>query len=383
MLTFSVNRVGSDYAYQARVVATINSLYRYFVKYNRYNTDEAMQRVYQEALDKQNDSFDNLFPFIKKLARVCMRRDSKVTKNEILQPVCDDEGRDNPNFVTEALEADVSLFQSDNARALNIAFTDMYLENPEDFLRLKDNIVNSVPDSVHINKTLKTKMIRLQRQYDNRLFWLCLCKFFKGLDASMDLLLTENDIKEIRIKSVSSDIIPELVTEPHIVTEAGDLCALNPYTLHVDGVNMDFDNWESLLSPNKDILRVDISAFMDYMYASIIVPEGYNTPYISWLNGRYRVTSPGGQSMVNSDRTEFIEQTIVRELVSNLIANNVSLFIGVTQDYYYFVPRKRWKYKKIKLMLGEEKVIYLPVEYVEVRRRKRKNDVLLQDVLSV
>jgi hypothetical protein len=70
MLTFSVNKSKERQLYILRVQETIEKNLSYFKKMNGPRYAEAVQKTYIVAIDNQNDEYDNLEPYIIKLARV-------------------------------------------------------------------------------------------------------------------------------------------------------------------------------------------------------------------------------------------------------------------------------------------------------------------------
>lgn len=368
MLTFSLNDISGTDTYSALVWDTIRRNLGYFKKFNSDRWQEAVHKTYITALDHRDSVYgDNILPYIKKLARTILM----VKSNESSFSVTDDEGE--IHFVFTTLRDSIDADHLDGTDELKDIFKELYLIDTESFLKLKTLFIYDDVDGLTNLKDLRIRNKRLSLEF-NKL----LVKF--GSDYTFRVLyefLTELPVltKE-RVTSLTKDIelsdgnialVGRIPDTPLIQDTKGDYHFIDKTTLTMAS-NPDYFKWDVVGNTLSDILRIDISPFMTYMYEEVFVDQGVSTRHIAYCGNKFRLTTPGGVSHVGLDKDKFLSIARI-ELILNLISNNLGTLVALSPDNIYIKQTRSFQYDRLRLHFKTGKVLDLPV-YLHIKKRK-------------
>ena len=174
-------------------------------------------------------------------------------------------------------------------------------------------------------------------------------------------------VKIIEMKNKEFDFLSAIPDIPLIVDKNGKYYGIDKLNLTMERDPDTFD-WDIINSTSCDIIRIDISPLINYIYSQVFVPQGVFTKHIVWCDNVYKVTTPGGKSFVNIDRNKFINQVRV-ELISHLVKNRFNTIIAISPDYIYIKPTRSMNYDTVRLILTTGKIIDLPIE-IYLKKRK-------------
>lgn len=376
MLTFSLNKGsasgGSGDSYAARVLATINANERYFKKFNPVHWEEAMHSAYLVALENQDGRYDNLHPYIKKLARNIMRSRTR----DIPFTVFDEGGEISTIF--RSLSEIIETTTFDGNSELVGEFKKLYLRNPDSFMKLQhifnyddDKHLRKIKEFRSKDKELWQAVRSLVEKFGPEYTFGTLGHFFAEL-PNLTKPSVEGQIKEILIRPGKLHVLSKLPDMPTIVGEDdGEYHYINPTTLEMSR-NPDYFKWDVIGSSMCDIYRIDYSEFMNHVYEEVYVPQGVDTKFIKWCGDFYKLTTPAGESEINMDREKFINRVRV-ELVANLIARGVGSIIAISPDNLYIKPTRTFNYGIIRIKYRNDgafdRAFDLPVT-LHIKKRK-------------
>lgn len=369
MITFSLNDVSGVDSYAALVWNTINANLGYFKKFNHDRWEEAVHKTYIAALEHRDQSYgDNILPYIKKLARTIL----KVKQSESAYGVYNEEGEISPIFAT--LRDYIDTDNLDGTEEIKDVFKELYLLDPESFMKLKMLFVyNDVDDVENIemlrirNSKFNEEFRKLLTKYGSDLTFRALYDFFVELPKLCAIRET-GLTKEINLKAGNFSVVEKIPDTPLIQDMDGNYHYIDKTTL-LTSKNPDYFKWDIIGSSLCDILKIDISPFMDYMYEQVIVDEGVNTKHITWCGNKYKLVTPGGVTYIGLDQHKFLSIARI-ELVLNLMMNNVGSIIALSPDSVYIKPTRVFQFDKIRLRFTTGKIIDLPIT---IHIKKRKN----------
>lgn len=374
MMTFSLNKTSGSDEHAMRVLETINRNLGYFKKFNASRWEEAVHRTYITALEHRNDTYSDVLPYIKKLARTVL----KVRQTETPFGVYDEEGEISPVYFSLVDYIDDE--RVDDYTPIKESFMELYLLDPENFSKLagvfkyEDTIPKDVLKDLKIrNETLIREFKRLVFWYGADMVFMALWEFFKELPH----LCSErkNSIKEILLKEGKPLYLNKISDIPTIRDAEGSFYYIDKNLLQMVKVggkerNPDYFKWDIIGNTVSDILKLDISEFMAYIYEEVFVDMGCNTKHITWCGHKYRLTTPGGVAYIGLELDKFIE-VVRKELVMNLLANNLGYIVAISPDNIYFKPSRVFNYNTLRLRFKTGKVMDLPVT-VHISKRKQK-----------
>lgn len=372
MITFSLNVDNIPSAYINRVWATIQKYKRYFQRYNmNESVDTVMLEALHNALINYNSDYDDksLDPYIKKLARTVMyNRNSR----EISYSTIDDEtGEVNYVFTREVEEVGFDL-EKDVRDKLMDRLSDLYLEYPDTMMELKDYIFGQADAKTKSlkasNKEVYNELMSLSTMLGENGYTLfaLLREFYNEVEKQRKKAINLNDIvKEIQIKPIDWGDLCKIPDGDTIVfvgkNNYGIRAGIDKKTLTMnEAINVDLCRWEPI-THRVGVVKYDISAIMDYLNENIFVEPGVNTPHISWINNKYKLTSFGGFSQLNGDIDKFLDYCL-RELIMSFVHNNINTVIAVSPDYIYVQPARRQGYKTLKCVGYNGKSFNIPIE---------------------
>lgn len=368
MLTFSLNDVDGSDSHAVLVWETIRNNLGYFKKFNHDRWEEAVHKTYITALEHRNSTYgDNILPYIKKLARTILQ----VKMKESSYGVFTDEGEISPTFAV--LKGYIDTDSIDGSDELKDVYKELYLLDSESFMKLKSLFIyndekelRKLKDLRIKNQRLNTELRNLVSKYGADFTFRVLYEFFEEL-PKLKAVRQTGLTKEVVIKKGNLGVLDKIPDTPLIVDSNGDYHYIDKTTLTMRN-NPDFFKWDLIGSSLCDILRVDISPFMEYMYEQVFVDMGVNTRHITWCGDKYSLTTPSGEVYLGLEKDKFI--SVVRiELILNLMMNNVGAVIAISPDNIYIKPTRAFKFDKIRTKSVQGKIIDLPID-IHIKKRK-------------
>lgn len=368
MITFSLNNVSGIDNYSALVWSTINSNLGYFKKFNNDRWQEAVHKTYIYALEHQDQSYgDNILPYIKKLARTIL----SVKQVESSFGVFNDDGEIAPVFAT--LRDYIDTENLDGSVELKDAFKELYLMDSESFMKLKMLYVYNDVDDVEDMKAIRVRNPKLNEEFRKLVVkfgadytFRALFEFFNELPKLCATRVT-NLTKELKLKNGNFSVIEKIPDTPLIVDARGNYHYIDKNTLTMTE-NPDYLKWDIIGTSLCDILKVDISSYMTYMYEEVYADQGVNTRHMEWCGNKYKLTTPGGESHIGLDQDKFL--SIVRiELILNLMMNNIGSIVALSPDNVYIKPTRAFQFDKVRVKFTTGKVLDLPIS-IHIKKRK-------------
>ena len=368
MLTFSINTTEGNSAYSVKVWTCINSNLGYFKKFNSFRWEEAVQKAYIYALEHRDDTYEDITPYMKKLARTIL----KVKEQEKPYDMYTEDGEVSLVFTTLTESMDDTIFS--DKEEIKSVFKELYLHNPEDFEQLKnifcydtEKDILSVRALQIKDEVIKTAFQKLSYKHGGNTVFYVLYDFFKDLPIYIGKK-NPRLIKDIYLKESNFNVITKIPDEPCVMTNDGKLHSIDKNTLTMD-LNVDFVKWDTPFATNCDILKIDLSPLLDYMYSQVYVEQGVSTKHITWCDDKYRLVTPGGYVVIGGDREKFIDSVRV-EVILNVLMNNINTIIAVSDDSIFLKPTRSVYFDTLRLHTVTGKMIDLPVTtYIKKRKR--------------
>lgn len=364
MLAFSINNEDND-GYSTRVMNAINKNISYFKKFNP-NWEEAVQRTFIAAVDHRNNNYEDIEPYIKKLARTIMRTKEVETPHDVY----DDSGE--VSYVFTVLSNTINEDNLIDRSEITGVFKELYLLHQDDFLKLQnvfkyDDVtdITDLKNFVVKNAFIKAEFSKLVKKFGGGLVFKVLYDFLKDL-AQYTTTRSSSKIRDIVLKESNYAMLSKLPDVPCIVGADGALHQIDKNSLGMN-INPDYIKWDVVFKTSCDVLKIDISPLMDYVYQEVFVEQGVNTRHIQWCGEKYKLTSPGGYVTLCVDRTKFI--AIVRaELILNLLMNNINTVIALSPDSIFIKPNRALQLETLRLRMVTGKVLDLPVS-IHLKKR--------------
>lgn len=365
MRTFSLNTISGSTQYGKMVWSVINDNIGYFKKFNGDRFLEAMQKTWVSALEHRDDSYGDILPYIKKLARTIL----SVRSQETAFSVQNDDGEIAPVF--SVLQSFIDTDNLDGSGVLKDAFKELYLLDSESFMKLRtlyeyddvDALVN--PKELRIRNTkLQEEFTSLVRNYGSEFTFRALLEFFNDLPRLCSA--REPLTKVVTMKAGNYSVIDKIPDTPTIMDTTGNYYYIDKTTLLMDK-NPDYFNWDLCGSSLCDVLKIDISPYMGYMYEEVYVDQGVRTKHIEWCGDKYRLTTPGGTVQIGLDREKFLTQVRI-ELLINLMANSIGSVVALSPDSIFIKPTRAFKFTSIRIKTATNKIIDLPID-LHIRKR--------------
>ena len=354
MLTFSVNKGEGKENYILKVTEAIQRHINYFKKFNGPDWEEAVQRTFITAIQNQNDDYDEIDPYIKNLARNIMKTQSLENPYDIIT----EDGEVSYPYLGLVSYIDEGIF-TDNKEIMD-SFKELYLLYKEDFLK-----IGTLLHQEHIDKHESVKndeiverIKLLAAKYGARDVVTLLSAFLSKLPEFTKHRYTES-IKTIEMRVRKPEVLDNLPDIPTIKDNEGNYIGIDKITLTMD-TDPDFIKWDTIAKTSCNIMKIDITPLMDYMYRQVYVPQGVNTKHIEWCDDMYKVTTPSGESFVNMNRDKFMNRVRV-DLIENFIDSKIQSIIALSPDSVYIKPSRVLMYDYIRLILFTGKTIDLPV----------------------
>lgn len=366
MLTFSINTQNTE-AYILKVNRAIEENIQYFKKFNGEHWQEAVQQTYIQAIQSRDDKYEDVTPYIKALARTILLNDDP----EKPYSITNEEGEVNYPYLDLKREIETDIYV-DNEE-VNRKFKELYLLYKDDFVKLKTlyKMNETYEKGIKINRSdviknpfIKKEIEELSLKFGARNIFYILFEFLKRLDKYTNIA-DNSTLRTLEMKDRELDlsVIPDI---PMIKSHDGNYIGIDKNTLLMD-TNPDFIKWDVISSTSCDIMRLDISPLMDYMYEQIFVPQGVNTRHIEWCDDVYKVTTPGGKSFVGLERHKFMNNVRI-ELIANLIQARYSTIIALSPDSVYLKPARTLMLHTLRLSFINGKQLDLPVT-VHIKKR--------------
>lgn len=363
MLTFSLNQV--DAVQMLRVEKTIQDNIQYFKKFNGVHWQEAVNKTFLVAVQHAKSEYEVLDPYIKNLARNILKEQEKESPLDTMT----EDGEVSYPFLKLTTTIDEDGLFIDNEEVMR-NFKELYLKYEEDFLKLKqmfkkENDKFSKAEIVK-NDEIQNTIQNLSLKYGATNVYNLLYDFFANL-SKYSRQIENSTIKIIEMKDKAYDIEQAISDIPLITDKKGNFYGIDKLTLTMEK-DPDTFEWNVITQTSCDILRIDISPLMNYMYSQVFVPQGVFTKHIVWCDNVYKVTTPGGKPFVNLDRYKFMSQVKV-ELIEHLSKNRFNTIVAISPDYIYIKPNRMMNYDTVRLILHTGKIIDLPIE-IHIKKRR-------------
>ena len=266
MLTFSVNEV--DAVQMLRVQKTIQDNIQYFKKFNGANWQEAVNKTFMVAVQHVKSEYEVLDPYIKNLARNILKEQEKESPVDTVT----EDGEVSYPFLKLTTSIDEDNLFLDNQEILR-NFKELYLKYEEDFLKLKllfkkDNDKFSKGEVIK-NTEIRNTIQNLSIKYGATNVYNLLYDFFMNL-GKYSRKIENSTIKIIEMKRKEfglEDIIPDI---PLIMDKKGNYYGIDKLNLTMEK-DPDTFEWNVITQTSCDILKIDISPLMNYMYNKLFV----------------------------------------------------------------------------------------------------------------
>jgi len=362
LIAFSLNKLTLRDEYALKVIFSIEKHKNYFKKFNPYNYDEAMQKTLEHALNNRREEYEDLDPYIKKLARTIMLNERKNQPS--LYELYNEDGEIHGVFnklrsYIDQKSADIVNIEKE----LHDYFKELYLLDENSFWLLRqffDDIqdlksINSIKD-----KDFKNKVYHLVQKYGLYAFLYSLYTFFEKLPQLVNQRVT-NKVKIVQLKKPNYKLLDRLSDTP-LIKEKG---RSNSY-IFLDKVfllsdkNPDFVDWELISPTTCDIVRVDLNPFLDYVYENVNVKQGVDTRFIRWCGDKYKLVSPSGESYIGLDIDKYLAYVRV-ELILNLMGIGLGTLLAISPENMYIKVTKSFIYDKFRVVFNDGKIIDLPI----------------------
>lgn len=368
MKVFSLNAGTQNVAYYYKVWECLQGLELYFKKFNGAQYEEAMHLAFMRAISNQKEAYADPTAYLKKLARTEMRQ----RKYEIPCSVTDEETGEIARPYVRLAEG-FNIYGAESEKRLKELLTDLYLMYPDDMLLLRPVFLNEKCDAVEgktlgkqINKEVKQLLSAELAKIDGREGYKIIAQFYNELSQTTKTQQVMSGTKNIAFAPADYRCKARIPTDRQIRITSGRkeglLVGIDTSTKIVmsDDVNLDSVNWVYANKGKTDIVKIDISPLMNYLYDMIYADKGVNTTMRRWLNNRYVLTTFGGQEHLNMNEDTFID-LCMEEILLNFVANNINNIIGFTVDTVYIKPSRSITYDKLRCTLSCGKIIDLDV----------------------
>lgn len=371
MLTFSINRTALADRYSMLVWQTINDNLGYFKAFNKERWEEAVHKTYETAVKGRDDRYEDIVPYIKKLARTVL----KVKSLESAFDIMNEDGDISPVFAT--LRSFIDTDNVDVIKDIKDTYKELYLMDEESFLKLavlfEYNDVSDVPNLREIrikNPSLNDSMFALIRKHGVELTFGVLSEFFTELPALIAERRT-NLTKEVTIKQCNFAVLDKIPDTATIQDNHGVYHYIDKNTLSMAN-NPDYLKWDIVgtSSSTCDILKIDISSYIAYIYEETFVEQGVSTRTIKWCGDKYKVTTPAGEVYIGLDLEKFISICRI-ELIINLMMNNIGAVVAISPDNIYIKPLRTFQFDRIRLKFQSGRLMDLPIT-VHIKKRKSR-----------
>lgn len=372
MLTFSINHSNEMEKSIAREVSSIiQENMGYIRKFNPKNHQEAAQAIFLHMVTHVDESKENLLPYFKKLCQKIM------LKKEYESPysTTNETGDVSHAFLTLTSENDVDNINSEET--ILTEFKDLYLMYPESFMKLK-NVYDfeSVDDTKFKSKDkikeedLMYNFKRILNIYGTEFTFRHLEYFFLKLNDYTNKRV-KNKAKVVLLKECNYSLLDKIQENPTIKDKNGNLHSIDAKRLSMKH-DPDYFDWDIIVSQSQcDILKIDLSSYMDKMFDLVMVEQGVSNDIISWCDDRYSLTTLGGTKYVRITKEKFLEN-VRTELILSLIGGNVGSIVAISQDYLYIKPTRIFQYDKIHLRTPKGKTYILDILLHKKGSKKRK-----------
>lgn len=370
MLTFRLNeRTKVDEYLKARVVKVINENKGYIKKFNS-DWEEASNRIYLHMITHADqERIDDLLPYFKRLAQTIMQKRNNETTHKILE----DLGEASNAF--EDLQVYDSSDSLNDSAAILTEFKDLYLMYPENFKKLR-SIFEAETDTQKFTveervkeEQMKSIFKRIIHNYGTSYTYKYLGYFFNNLHDYTNTRVT-GKTKVVLLRESDFTLTRKIPETPTIKDENGRMYAIDPLSLTMKK-DPDYFKWGVLTSTQCDILKIDLSEYMDEMYKRTMVEQGVDTDIVKWCDDRCSLTTPGGTKRVGLERNKFLALAR-QELVLSLIGGNIGSIVAISEDYLYIKPNRIFQYDKVELRTNDGRRFTIPIDMHIPSKSKRK-----------
>lgn len=363
--TFTLNLRSSTYA--ARLCTAIQENYGYISYFNRGDTPEAVQRIFYQAL-KAEKPYDDLAPYVKKLARNVMKTRTKETP----YATYNEDGEVSVAFVGLVAEDTYNIGDKEHITAL---LDELYLSYPEDFMKLKELIPTveqdgDVKPAVIKNPKLRDGIFRLMREFSGTAVFYTLLSFIKELEAEKRVVPAVQEYKMLNL--IPMDINKKAwITDKKWVCDAdGRQYGINPATMTMDDdYNVEFSKFRLAIPTSCGIWRMDCSEYYSDIENYIYAEQGADNKYILWCHNKYRLITPAGTPYIGMSREVFMDK-VRQELLLSVVASGFGTVIAVSPDNIYIKMTRATACKEIRMKAASGTIYTFPL-YVQSVERSR------------
>lgn len=371
MRLLSINKMCSSESI-AEVWKLISENEGYFRQFNGAAYEEAMHLTLARVIQSRKEEYTDLTPYIKSLARVELKQNRK----EVPCMTIDEESGEVAKPYVGLLDDSMNSINYDVIAKLKEQLADFYLEYPEDMEALRPLLEDptaqftksEVKELKCKNANLCTMITACREQIGGDTLYLAITEFYSDLAKQKEKDRARDVVKDIYLKPANFNAASKFGDEPTVLICSGSMAG-KPVGVRRDiiqmseDVNLDCVKW-CIVSPSKcPVYKIDISPYMEYLDMNLpldILERQVDTKLVSWLNGRYKVTTPGSDSHLNMPMERFYE-LCRQELILNLVEAGVNNVIGITPDTLYVKVTRKINYSSLRLHLFGNKIIQLSV----------------------
>lgn len=371
MRLLSINKMCSSESI-AEVWKLISENEGYFRQFNGAAYEEAMHLTLARVITSRKDEYADLTPYIKSLARVELKQNRK----EVPCMIIDEESGEVAKPYVGLLDDSMNSINYDVVAKLKEQLADFYLEFPEDMEALRPLLEDptaqftkaEVKELKCKNASLCTMITACREQIGGDTLYLAITEFYSDLAKQKEKDRARDTVKDIYLKPANFNAASKFGDDPTVLICSGSMAG-KPVGIRRDTiqmsecVNLDCVKW-CIVSPSKcPVYKIDISPYMEYLDMNLpldVLKRQVDTKLVSWLNGRYKVTTPGSDSHLNMPMDKFYE-LCRQELILNLVEAGVNNIIGITPDTLYVKVTRKINYSSLRLHLFGNKIIQLSV----------------------
>lgn len=358
METFVLNSVGTELGVLVKGVMDSNK--GYFRVFNRDLAEDAMSDAYVRLL--QHNEMTNITAYVKKLAQVFSKG---VPMEYTFSDYESDDEDDGPSAVERMLfvESNIDVERLDyNSERVQSRLRDLYLMHSEDFVQLG----NMFREGFDVQRSTKVRNPKLR----DAIFGLC--SDYGTSNVMQELYLVLRDIESkarVRIgapvRTLQFRAKDNLDIRAHldpvsIVLPNGKTYGIHPWRFTMD-VNPDVVKWDVSSGRTIDVMRVDYTPLLDYLYEQVYAEPGVDTRHIRWCGTSYKLISPAGREFLNMDKESFFE-LVKQELFEAFIDNHLAPIVAISPDYIYIQPKHTLTCDILRVTLATGRSLDLPVD---------------------
>lgn len=346
MQTFSLNsRKQVDHAYYKKVQSgldAIRSWLQHIVGEDWYTMEYELQ---QKALEKRDDAYTDIVPYLKKLA-INMHRANNTSKGICSVTTLEAEDADGMDYqyMIESQEG-AKVLEYTNKGIIIDALQDIYLRDEKVLDVLQEIYYNALGWGQHISDIRQysqsrkgvlnantTKALQtLMRQTNSEVMTEAVQDFIimhkrgcKKATTQKEMLALPLDVQLI-YNTLPKENTVEIDNKAYSI-DLRNMKMNSPY-------DIDMKKFKVIIECKHHILKIDISPILYWVESKLQAEEGVNTQVITWAGSKYRLKTPAGDNYYNMDLELFLTQ-VRSEIISTFIRYNI-MPIALSEDSVY------------------------------------------------